>query len=119
MMKIKLTVLYLFILIAGLVDAQNWQLVWSDEFTTEIGPNWILETGRGSSGWGNNELQYYRQENAEIENGELVITAKKENFGGAAYTSARLKTQGLKSWTYGKIEARILLPSFEGSWPAF
>ena len=119
MTNLKTSVLYLFVLIAGLVDAQNWQLVWSDEFTNVIGPNWVFETGTGNSGWGNNELQYYRQENATIENGALVITAKKENFGGAEYTSARLKTQGLKSWTYGKIEARISLPSFQGSWPAF
>ena len=49
----------------------------------------------------------------------MVITAKKENFSGADYTSVRMKTQGLKSWTYGKIEARILFPSFQGSWPAF
>ena len=118
-MNIKSAALYLFFLITGLCDAQSWHLVWSDEFTTKIGPDWTLETGRGISGWGNNELQYYRQENATIENGALVITAKKENFGGAKYTSARLKTQGLKSWTYGKVEARILLPSFEGSWPAF
>ena len=119
MTNLKTSVLYLFVLIAGLVDAQNWQLVWSDEFTNVIGPNWVFETGTGNSGWGNNELQYYRQENATIENGALVITAKKENFGDAEYTSARLKTQGLKSWTYGKIEARISLPSFQGSWPAF
>jgi beta-glucanase (GH16 family) len=118
MITLKAKNLYLLLLISGLMHAQNWQLVWSDEFTTEIGPDWVLETGTGSSGWGNNELQYYRQENAKIENGELVITAKKESFGGASYTSARLKTEGLKSWTYGKIEASISLPSFQGVWPA-
>tara|TARA_B110000211_G_C14086121_1_gene556779 strand:- start:312 stop:1319 length:1008 start_codon:yes stop_codon:yes gene_type:complete len=100
-------------------QSQNWQLVWSDEFTTTIGPDWIFETGRGSSGWGNNELQYYRAENATIENGALVITAKEETFGGADYTSARMKTQGVKSWKYGKVESRISIPSFDGSWPAF
>lgn len=74
-MNIKSAALYLFFLITGLCDAQSWHLVWSDEFTTKIGPDWTLETGRGISGWGNNELQYYRQENATIENGALVITA--------------------------------------------
>ena len=119
MAHLKTITLYLFILIASTINAQNWQLVWSDEFTTHIDANWTFETGRGSGGWGNNELQYYRQENATIENGKLVITAKRESFGDASYTSARLKTQGLKSWTYGKIEANISLPFFNGSWPAF
>jgi len=100
-------------------SAQNWQLVWQDEFTNSIGPDWVFETGTGSGGWGNNELEYYRPENATIENGQLVITAKQESFGGMNYTSARMKTQGRKSWTYGKIEARIAIPSFQGSWPAF
>lgn len=99
--------------------AQDYQLVWSDEFETQIGPDWVFDIGRGVDGWGNHELQYYRQENASIENGQLVITAKKENYGGANYTSAKLKTQGKASWKYGKIEARIKLPSFMGSWPAF
>jgi beta-glucanase (GH16 family) len=119
MTPLKTITLYLFILITSAISAQSWELVWSDEFTTSIDSNWTFETGRGSNGWGNNELQYYRQENATIENGKLVITAKKESFGDASYTSARLKTQGLKSWTYGKIEASISLPSFNGSWPAF
>jgi beta-glucanase (GH16 family) len=99
-------------------SAQNWQLVWQDTFDNgTIGPDWVFETGAG--GWGNNELQYYRQENATVENGALVITAKNESFGGAAYTSARMKTQGRASWKYGKIEARIAMPSFQGCWPAF
>jgi len=101
---------------ASLAHAQ-WQLVWSDEFNGSIGPNWVFETGAG--GWGNNELQYYRRENATIENGALVITAKREDFGGAAYTSARMKTQGLKTFKYGRMEARMKLPAFLGAWPAF
>jgi beta-glucanase (GH16 family) len=99
--------------------SQNWQLVWQDEFDNSIGPDWVFETGNGSGGWGNNELEYYRRENATIENGQLVITAKRESFGGFNYTSARMKTQGRKSWTYGKIEARIKMPAFSGAWPAF
>jgi beta-glucanase (GH16 family) len=54
----------------------DWQLVWQDEFNGSIGPDWVFETGGG--GWGNNELQYYRRENATIENNALVITAKRE-----------------------------------------
>jgi beta-glucanase (GH16 family) len=101
------------------LQAQNWQLVWSDEFTNNISSDWVFETGTGSNGWGNNELQFYRQENATVEDGNLVINVKKENFGGRSYTSARMKTQGLKTFTYGKIEARIAIPSFTGAWPAF
>ncbi|MDR7272462.1 beta-glucanase (GH16 family) [Pelomonas saccharophila] len=101
---------------SSLAHAQ-WQLVWSDEFNGSIGPNWVFETGAG--GWGNNELQYYRRENATIENNALVITAKRENFGGASYTSARMKTQGLKTFKFGRIEARMKLPAFLGAWPAF
>ncbi|WP_298736387.1 carbohydrate-binding protein [uncultured Chitinophaga sp.] len=99
--------------------SQNWQLVWQDEFDNSIGPDWVFETGNGASGWGNNELEYYRRENATVENGQLVITARRESFNGFNYTSARMKTQGRKSWTYGKIEARIKIPTFSGAWPAF
>lgn len=111
--------LILLLLCSPLAWSQNWQLVWSDEFTNGIGPDWVFETGTGSGGWGNNELQYYRQQNATVSNGQLVITARNESFGGMNYTSARMKTQGRKSWRYGRIEARIAIPSFTGSWPAF
>lgn len=104
-------------LLAGTGHAQNWQLVWSDEFNGSIGPDWVFETGAG--GWGNNEQEYYQQANATIENNALVITAKKENVGGAAYTSVRMKTQGKRSWKYGKMEARIAMPAFQGAWPGF
>jgi beta-glucanase (GH16 family) len=111
--------LALYFFIYGHSSGQNWQLVWSDEFNNGISSDWVFETGRGASGWGNNELQYYRRENATVQNGNLVITAKRENFNGANYTSARMKTQGRKSWKYGKIEARIAMPAFQGVWPAF
>jgi beta-glucanase (GH16 family) len=80
----------------------------------------------GGTGWGNHELEYYtnRSENARIEKGNLVITAREESFksaDGAAhrYTSARLKTQGVFSQTYGRFEARIKIPEGQGIWPAF
>ena len=97
----------------------DYTLVWSDEFEGSIGPDWVFETGNGSSGWGNNELQYYRRENASVVNGELVITVKQESYDGFNYTSSRMKTEGRRSWTYGKIEARIKLPTGQGIWPAF
>jgi beta-glucanase (GH16 family) len=120
MKKLHATILGLMMLLPGIrASAQNWQLVWQDEFTSGVSPDWVFETGTGSGGWGNNELQYYRRENATVSNGQLVITARREAFGGMQYTSARMKTQGRKSWKYGKIEARIAMPSFQGVWPAF
>ena len=113
-----LTALFLLSFLQG--NAQ-WNLVWSDEFNgTAIDPaNWAFETG--GNGWGNNELENYtnRPVNATVSNGNLLIIAKKENFGGNSYTSARMKTQGLHSWTYGKIEASLKFPSGKGYWPAF
>ncbi|RZL08737.1 MAG: glycoside hydrolase family 16 protein, partial [Hymenobacter sp.] len=97
--------------------AQTYQQVWADEFTNGIGPNWVFETGAG--GWGNNEKQYYQRANATVVNGVLQITAKKESVGGAPYTSARLKTQGLKDFKYGRVEARIKIPVGQGLWPGF
>jgi beta-glucanase (GH16 family) len=115
----SILILLLLSIIQSNAFSQNWQLVWADEFDTGIGPDWVFETGNDGSGWGNNELEYYRRENASVVNGELVITAKHESFGGFNYTSVRMKTQGKKSWKYGKIEARIKMPAFQGVWPAF
>lgn len=120
-MKKNVLVILVFLFSLLKTEAQTWNLVWSDEFTN--GPintaNWAFETGGG--GWGNNELEYYtnRPENATITNGNLLIIARKELFGGNNYTSARMKTQGKKSWTYGKVEARIKIPAGKGIWPAF
>lgn len=117
------TLLIAFIPPAGTANAANWNLVWSDEFNGSSlnTSNWTAEIGTGSSGWGNNELQYYtnRSQNLQVTGGNLVITAQKENYGGMNYTSARIKTQGLKSFKYGKIEARIKIPTGQGIWPAF
>jgi len=98
-------------------------LIFSDEFDTPGSPSnskWAYDIGRGSNGWGNNESQYYtsRPENVKIENGLLKITAKKESYDGAQYTSARLKTQGLFDFQYGKVEVRAKLPIGSGTWPA-
>ena len=98
-----------------------WRLVWHDEFdgTALDTTKWVRETG--GNGWGNGELEFYtnRVENARVENGYLVIEARREAFGNQAYTSARLKTQGLGAWKYGRIEARIQIPRGQGLWPAF
>tara|TARA_R110001583_G_scaffold50403_3_gene157341 strand:+ start:6853 stop:8202 length:1350 start_codon:yes stop_codon:yes gene_type:complete len=99
----------------------NMTLVWSDEFDgTEINTDyWTFETGAG--GWGNNELQNYTSgDNAEITDGKLVITARKENGNMVAgsYTSTRMISKGKKEFTYGRMEIRAKLPSGTGIWPA-
>lgn len=98
-----------------------YQLVWSDEFdgTTLDQTKWNYETGGG--GWGNQEKQYYtnRTDNIRFENGNMVIEAKKEDYNGSAYTSARINSLNKFAFAYGKIEARISLPSGKGTWPAF
>jgi beta-glucanase (GH16 family) len=99
-------------------------LVWADEFDTDGQPNpsiWGYDIGRGFNGWGNSELQYYtdRPENVTVQNGFLLITAQKENFNNATFTSARLTTKNLFERRYGRFEARIKVPSGSGLWPAF
>ncbi|MDX1614552.1 MAG: glycoside hydrolase family 16 protein [Candidatus Promineifilaceae bacterium] len=100
---------------------EGWELVWSDEFEGDsIDPdNWTYEIG--GWGWGNGEAQYYtsRPENARVENGMLVIEARQEKYEDSYYTSARLITQDLREFQYGRIEARIKVPEGDGLWPAF
>ncbi len=101
-------------------------LIFSDEFNgAALDPEtWFFATGRGEefglpAGWGNNELQYYLPDNAQLENGLLKITAKRESFGGQPYTSARINTRDRFAFQYGRIEASIKLPKGQGIWPAF
>lgn len=108
-------------------DIPNYQLVWQDEFDGPAGQspdstNWTYDIGTGENGWGNQELQYYtnRPENISLDgNGNLMITARRESFGGMPFTSARIKTQGLFEQAYGRFEARIKMPWGPGIWPAF
>ena len=109
--------------------SSEWTLVWSDEFNGPIGSRvdsskWVTETGGG--GWGNDELEYYtaRPQNAYLEDGNLVIKVLQEKYTGSDnvsknYTSARLKTLGKFTQTYGRFEARIKIPRGQGIWPAF
>ncbi|MCU7549704.1 family 16 glycosylhydrolase [Chitinophagaceae bacterium LB-8] len=100
----------------------GYTLVWNDEFSgTTLDANiWNFETGNGSNGWGNNELEYYTNstKNAFVSNGNLIIEARKESIGGFNYSSARLTTQNKKSFTYGRIDIRAKLPKGKGVWPA-
>lgn len=102
----------------------GWTLVWADEFNQpdSAAPDatkWGYDIG--GKGWGNHELEYYTSStnNARIEDGMLVIEARREGAGGTNYTSARLQTRGKWSWIHGRIEARMKLPRGQGYWPAF
>lgn len=116
----KATLSFLFILFIFNTQAQ-FELVWSDEFDgTELDlTKWNFDLGAG--GWGNAEPQYYtaNDNNIDVDTGYLRITAINEDFGGAEYTSSRIKTKGLYEVQYGKIEARIKIPKGQGLWPAF
>lgn len=109
------------------VHAQTWELMWADEFDVDGAPDpasWTYDLGDGCPnlcGWGNNESQFYTDapENARVEDGRLVITARLEDEGGRSYTSARLVTRGLVDFTYGRVVASIKMPSGAGTWPAF
>lgn len=121
-------------LLSGLLAAAHFpaqaqqQLVWEENFnTTSINPNtWTFDVGDGCAqgvcGWGNSELETYtnRPENARVENGNLVIEARREAYQGRQFTSARLKTLGRVQFKYGTLEARIKVPNLQnGLWPAF
>jgi beta-glucanase (GH16 family) len=100
----------------------KFDLVFEDNFDVDGAPDpqkWTYDLG--GNGWGNNELQNYtnRPENAVVQDGHLIITARQESFGGSNYTSARLKTENIFDQQYGRFEARIKLPFGKGLWPAF
>jgi beta-glucanase (GH16 family) len=107
-------------------DLNDYTLVWSDEFDgTEINTDtWTFQIGDGTAQgiprWGNEELQYYtdRPENARVEGGNLIITARKENYQGFEYTSARMITQNKKDFRFGRIDVRAKNPRGKGLWPA-
>tara|TARA_R110002072_G_scaffold21664_1_gene76553 strand:+ start:81397 stop:81990 length:594 start_codon:yes stop_codon:yes gene_type:complete len=102
--------------------AQEARLVWSDEFKIDGLPDpekWTYDVG--DHGWGNDELEYYSQndlKNARIENGKLIIEAHADASHPKGYTSARLLTRGKAAWQYGYIEVNAKLPQGRGTWPA-
>lgn len=104
----------------GTPDPSYTNLMWQDEFNTDGAPDaskWNMETGN-NNGWGNNELQYYRPENATVSGGTLKITAKRESFNGFNFTSARMQTHNKYDFKYGRVVMRAKLPTGGGTWPA-
>ncbi|WP_020537539.1 glycoside hydrolase family 16 protein [Lewinella cohaerens] len=111
-------------------DIENsYELIWNDEFDgTEIDDSkWSYDLGDGCDlgicGWGNNELEYYtdRPENAYLENGNLVIKARKESpiyLNQYQYTSSRLVTKNKGDFRYGRVDVKARLPIGQGLWPA-
>ena len=107
-------------------DKEGWTLVWNDEFD---GPALNLEKWSyeiGGHGWGNNELQYYSDDDstAFIQDGKLVIRADLVPQGTGSsdnlryFSSARLRTSGKGDWRYGRIEVKAKLALGQGIWPA-
>lgn len=102
------------------------QLVWQDDFDYTGAPDstrWGYDLGDGcpnSCGWGNNEAEFYTKDlkNARVENGTLIIEARKESLGIKTFTSSRLVTKLKGDWKYGRIEVRAKLPRGKGTWPA-
>ena len=104
---------------------------WFDEFGGKKldRRKWSFDTSRNKEGWYNGELQYYaadRPENLRVENGLLVIEARKDadairrkaDYGGQKYSAAKITTQGKAAWTYGFYEIRAKVPCAYGTWPA-
>lgn len=102
---------------------EGYDLVWNDEFNgSQLSEAWSYDIGDGcpeTCGWGNSELQHYQPENTTVSNGNLIITAKKENAGGKNYTSSRINTKGEETYLYGRIDIRAKLPKGKGMWPGF
>lgn len=108
--------------LTDVLDSNEYLLVWNDEFEYTGLPDstkWKFDTEGNRDGWGNNEAQYYtetNEKNAIVKNGILKIVARKENYGGKEYTSARLVSKA--DWKYGKIVINAKLPEGIGTWSA-
>jgi len=114
------------------------KLLWSDEFEGPSGsrPNeafWNYDIGDGTEagipGWGNQEREWYLSEQATLgSNSSLIISAARNTdpnsysayYGAPAeWLSAKLTTKNKVEVQYGRIEARVKIPSGAGTWPAF
>ena len=130
-MKVRI-IFFLISLFVFSLNAQNWQLVWEDDFNGNSldQSKWIHDIGTGSQygmwGWGNGELQYYQPQNTTLNNGIAKIEVKEEPNGiidswsaTSYFSSSKITTKGLFNFRYGKVEARIKTIDGQGFWPAF
>ncbi len=114
----------IFVILTGVFSCAGegkWRLVWSDEFNYSGAPDaekWNIVESR--PGWVNQEKQAYvnRKQNVRVENGNLIIEARKGDPNDFQYTSGRIDTYLGGKWTYGRIEVRAKLPQGRGTWPA-
>ena len=120
----KLMLIWIICAVGAGLNGQDWQLVWADEFdgdTLDM-EKWSYMIGDGTEygipGWGNNELEYYQEDNVKVADGYLTITARRENVGTSQFTSGRIRTIDKGDWTYGRFEIRAKLPEGKGLWPA-
>lgn len=106
---------------SGIDVNEAWQLYWSEDFSGNALDTQTWNYDLGASGWGNNEWQNYtsNEENCEVSNGTLKITARKLATTPITYTSSRIQSNNKFEFEYGKVEARIKLPLGQGIWPAF
>lgn len=102
-----------------------WRLVWEESFDGERldRSSWNVEVMPDPH---NEELQYYPdrtddhpEANIWLEDGMLVIEARREDYAHRRYTSGRINTKGKHEFLYGRFEARMRLPAEVGLWPAF
>ena len=130
-MKVRI-IFFLTSLFVFSLNAQNWQLVWEDDFNGSSldQSKWTHDIGTGSQygmwGWGNGELQYYQPQNTTLNNGIAKIEVKEEPNGiidswsaTSYFSSSKITTKGLFNFRYGKVEARIKTIDGQGFWPAF
>lgn len=114
---------YVYVPLDGYITPESYAgyvSLWKDEFSGTAIDNTIWGYDIGNNGWGNNESQYYTNSpnNSFVSNGNLVIEARKENYQGSEYTSARLLTKNKQSFTFGRVDIRAVLPKGQGIWPA-
>ncbi len=121
--------IYILFLVSGLALsalAQEYSLVWNEDFTDGALDTQVWNIEVNGDGGGNNELQYYCQKGvsvgAEPTTGKqcLILTATKEDYQGKKCTSGRVNSKNKMTYTFGRIEARIKFPqTANGLWPAF
>ena len=98
----------------------GYKMVWSDEFNGTSLDTKVWNIEENGNGGGNQELQYYRKENVAVANGNLVLTARRENYNNKQFTSGRINSRDKAYFKHGIIQARIKFPkTANGVWPAY